>query len=184
METPVAAHDKNLRRVGLGDVPVDQARHWRNLPAVWHWCRQYTHLSEGDHERWVERLHSDPSIKMFGVYDETSTRASGDAVGVCGFTSIDRINQSAEFSLYINPAVQGRGFGRAALLTLLHHGFHDHNLQRIWGEVFEGNPAMRMFTALGFVVEGTRRKSYFRAGRFIDSVLISILREEMWSRYA
>lgn len=99
-------------------------------------------------------------------------------VGVCGLTSIDKINQKAEFSLYIAPDMQHKGFGRAALALLLHHGFNDFNLNRIWGESFDGNPAQKMFARMGMQKEGTLRESYFRGGKFIDSHIWAITRSQ------
>jgi RimJ/RimL family protein N-acetyltransferase len=114
---------------------------------------------------------------MYGVMRQ------GDLVGVCGLTSIDLINQRAEFSLYIGPEYQGLGYGKAALLTLITHGFRVLNLNCIWGETFNKNPAAEMFEELGFKKEGTRRDFYFRDGRFINAHLYSLLRSEWKSRF-
>src|ERR1700730_2454768 len=104
------------------DIP-HRARVWRNLREIWRWCRQYTFLSADDHARWLERIAKDPSIKMFGVFDEDKYGGAVEELGVCGLTSIDKQNQTAEFSLYIRPDMHGRGYGRAALRLLFHHGF-------------------------------------------------------------
>lgn len=157
------------------------ARAWRNHPEIQKWCRQNTPISQAHHERWLKQIEDDPTIKMFGIRAEFECgpdEKMEDAVGVCGLTSIDRLNQKAEFSLYIAPQYQSKGFGEAALKRLCEHGFKDLNLNRIWGEVFDGNPAMKTFERLGFKLEGIQRQSYFRDGKFIDSLIISKLRTE------
>lgn len=98
--------------------------------------------------------------------------------GVCGLTSIDRVNQRAEFSLYIAPGDQGQGVGEKALKTLCKHGFNNLNLNSIWGESYVGNPAIHMFEKIGFKPEGKRRQHYFRDGKFIDAHIFSLLRSE------
>jgi RimJ/RimL family protein N-acetyltransferase len=169
---------KEYKPIALsGDIP-QKARFWRNNIAVWKWCRQNTLLSELDQEKWLEKIEYDPTIKMFGVYCYGKERQN--FVGVCGFTSINTLNRSAEFSLYIGPEAQGKGYGRKALELLIAHGFMDFGFKRIWGEVFEGNPAMTMFERIGFVHDGTLRSSYWKSGRWIDSHLISILDEEWY----
>jgi len=161
-------------RVSLtADIPA-QARAWRNQPEVWRWCRQYTLLDAASHAAWLESLAQNPTIKMFGVLNNMEH----EPVGVAGLTSIDRLNQSAEFSLYIAPEFWGRGYGRDALKTLFRHGFMDHNLNRIWGETYDGNPALSLFKSLGMNHEGTLRQAYFRHGRFIDVHRVSLLRGE------
>jgi RimJ/RimL family protein N-acetyltransferase len=99
-------------------------------------------------------------------------------IGVAGLTSIDRHNRSAEFSLYIAPEHQKKAYGAKALELLLYHGFEDMGLNRIWGEVFAGNPAMHMFQKLGFKAEGCLRDTYWKHGEFIDSHMISMLARE------
>lgn len=155
------------------DIPP-QTRQWRNDFAIWRWCRQYSLIDETRHKAWLERISLDESIKMFGIYSLKDDRA----LGVCGLTSIDRVNQNAEFSLYIAKQFWGLGFGLDSLRLLLRHGFEDQNLVRIWGETYESNPAINMFYKLGMKLEGTKRKAYFRSGRFIDCHVVSILREE------
>ena len=150
---------------------------WRNDARVWRWCRQNTLISNDAHQRWLDRIERDPSIKMFGI------AVNDERVGVCGLTSISPINQSAEFSLYIAPEHQGNGHGKKALLVLLRHGFLDLNLNRIWGESFDGNPAKKTFLEIGMRSEGVLRETYFRQGRFIDSEIFSMLRSEYVDRY-
>lgn len=166
------------KRVWLdADIPA-KAREWRNDAAIRQWCREYTTISPTRHQYWLDRIEKDPSIKMFGVYSMDRQTF----VGVCGLTSINHVNQSAEFSLYIAPEFQALGLGREALETLCDHGFRAFNLNRIWGEVFDGNPAMGTFEAVGFKHEARLRESYFRDGKFIDSHIISVLRGEWCSR--
>ena len=153
------------------------ARAWRNAPEIYRYCRQRTPISEAEHMDWLHSLPTRKDVKMFGV------RWDGEPVGVCGLTSIDHINQTAEFSLYIAPDFQRNGYGKDALLALLGVGFHDLNLNRIWGETFEFNMAANMFESIGMVKEGIHRQTYFKEGRFIDSFIYSMLRSEYDAKY-
>jgi len=109
---------------------------------------------------------------MYGIRD------GNNLVGVCGLTSIDWVNRRAEFSLYIASEYQGNGYGEAALRLLVEHGFNVLNLNSIWGEAFDGNPAINMFKKVGFIEEGRRRQFYFREGKYIDAILFSLMRSE------
>jgi RimJ/RimL family protein N-acetyltransferase len=151
---------------------VAQTFIWRNDYSIWKWCRQNDALDSNKHIKWYEKISSDPSIEMYGIF-------SGPLLlGVCGLTDIDRINQRAEFSLYIAPECQGKGYAKPALKTLLAHGFMNQNINTIWGETFDGNHAYKMFIDLGMQYEGTRRNFYYKEGRFIDAHLVSITKEE------
>lgn len=159
-----------LRRLFHGD--RKDCFRWRNDPRVSRWCRQAEPLHAIRHKDWYEWQAKDPHTSMFAI------EHVGGLVGVCGLTSIDWINRRAEFSLYIDPDQQGRGYGPAALAALITHGFRSLGLNVIWGEVFDGNPALKHFNAIGFKHEGTRREFYFRDGAFIDAHLISITSKE------
>lgn len=149
-----------------------KALDWRNDKRVNRWCRQYRPITVLEHARWLDKIDVDPTIQMFGIHDGKT------ALGVCGLTSIDMVNRNAEFSLYIDPDEAGEGYGKQALKVLLKFGFHALGLHRIWGEVFDGNPAMEMFIPLGFDKEGTSFQSYYRDGKYINSERIAILAEE------
>ena len=174
--------------VFLGDLKysrLETYKKWRNNPLIRNWCRQTGILTDQHQEEWFEKIHKDPTIQMFEIVAEVKFKLQPDtfqqSVGVCGLTSIDRQNRSAEFSLYISPNEMGKGYGEKALKTLLHYGFSDMGLNRIWGETFDGNPALALFHKLGMVTEGTLRQTYFKKGRFIDSHIVSMLSQEFFN---
>jgi RimJ/RimL family protein N-acetyltransferase len=161
------------------DKDANDAIECRNDYRIWKWCRQNDLLSLDNHYSWFDKIKNDPTIKMYKITPSGDPNDVGEwLLGVCGLTDIDRVNQRAEFSLYIDPEMQRQGYAKAALKTLLSHGFMNQNLNVIWGETFEGNPAYDMFLKLGMKHEGTRRQFYFKEGRHIDAHLISMTRQE------
>jgi RimJ/RimL family protein N-acetyltransferase len=162
---------------------AEQLFAYRNDEAVWRWCRQNTLLEWNNHLRWINSLGSDASIKMFAIEFAEPDRET-ELLGVCGFTDISWVNQRAEFSLYVAPKHRRRCIGSDSLKRLFFHGFDDLNLNTIWGETFDGNPALGIFLGLGMVKEGTRKEFYFRNGRFIDAHLVSIGRKKWHSLHS
>ena len=159
-----------LDRIKSTDLPymIDSRNDYR----IRKWCRQYDLLSWQNHLEWFDKIQKDQTVSMYKIKN-----ASGVTVGICGFTDIDRVNQRAEFSLYIYPTKQSQRNGTKALKTLFSHGFLNQNLNLIWGETFDENPALSLFKSLGMTVDGTRPQHYFREGRFIDAHLISLSRD-------
>lgn len=152
---------------------LEKLRAWRNHPKIWKWCRQHTLITEVEQSHWYERISTDPSIHMYVIH------ADGTGVGVCGLTSIDHVHKRAEFSCYVAPEKQGNRYATKALRTLFDHGFYDLNLNVIWGETFDGNPARRIFkNQLQMTHEGTRRSFYFVDGKYLDAHLYSVKRSE------
>lgn len=165
----------------------------RNSAEIWRWCRQHTLISDMNQLRWMEKIENDPTVKMFSI-KENVERANEfgmhdkcfgvkNLVGVCGLTDINLIHRRAEFSLYIFPEYHRRGYANEALRLLFKHGFDDWNLHSIWGETFDGNPALSLFTdKLGMVYDGTRRQFYFKNGKYVDAHIISITKDEFYER--
>lgn len=152
---------------------IEQMRVWRNHPDVRRWCRQWGLINDREQAQWFASMSDDKSMAMYAL-------ACGDKIiGACGLTSICWINRRAEFSLYVDPDKRRKGYARAGLTLLLYHGFNDMNLNRIWGETFDGNPAARLFESLGFVKEGTRKEFYFKDGKYIDAHLYSVSRGDL-----
>ena len=149
-------------------------RHWRNRESIRSWCRQDDLIDERAQEDWYYRQSQDPRIRMYAIYSEDDDMPRG----VCGLTDLDFLHRRAEFSLYIDPESQGRGYAKAALKTLFTWGFDNFNLNLIWGESFAGNPAIKIFESLGMMRDGERRDFYFVKGSFKSAYLYSIRASE------
>lgn len=150
----------------------DILRHARNNYSVWKTCRQNDLISEHSHDCWFESIKNDPTIRMYALIGDSKL------VGVAGFTSIDFSVGKAEFSYYTLPQEMRKGYGLKALKTLFAHGFQNLNLNLIWGECIQPNPALKMFLKLGMHHEGKRRSFYYKNGKYRDADLVSMLRSE------
>ena len=74
---------------------------------------------------------------------------------------------------------RGKGAGSFATKTMLEHAFFNLNLQRVELEVLDDNKeAQKLYEKCGFVFEGKKRKARYKSGRFVDTRLYSILKEE------
>lgn len=170
------------RKVSLGTLDgahKEKIRGWRNDPLVSRYNRQIGLISEAHHSSWFDNLENNKCVLMYGVFAHSpEAGVPNELVGVCGLTGINYIHQRAEFSLYICPKRQRHGLGKPALETLLDHGFQDLNLHKIEGECLRPNHAMKMFLKMGFHHEGTKRGHYYKAGKFWDADIFSILRSE------
>jgi RimJ/RimL family protein N-acetyltransferase len=170
----------NVNLEALDSNHLEAIRRWRNDPRIYQWCRQNDLITDVAQRAWYEKISSDPTIKMYMILARNACEGNTHVyVGVCGLTSIDLWNRRAEFSCYIAPTWQNKGYATKALKTLFRHGFENLGLNIIWGESFDGNRAMNIFRKLGMKDEGIRRDFYFKKGRFIDAHLISIKRDEL-----
>jgi diamine N-acetyltransferase len=105
-------------------------------------------------------------------------------VGSLGFTHIDWRNRASEFGILIGDKTYwNRGYGTEAVRLLVQHGFNTINLNRIFLHVFENNPpAIRVYEKAGFVHEGRERQAEFQDGKYIDILVMSMLKNEFTLR--
>lgn len=127
-------------------------------------------------KRWYENCMNNRSTTVrCAIVDE-----SDQILGLVSLTSIDQLNQSAEFHIMIGDADnQGKGIGSFVVKEMLKHAFLNLNLQRVELTVLENNErAKHLYEKCGFQFEGIKRKSKYKNGEFVNMWMYSILKEE------
>lgn len=101
-------------------------------------------------------------------------------VGNVSLQNIDWINRCAEFAIIIGEQeYTGRGIATEAGKLIVNHGFEKLNLNRIWLGVHEANEAaIKVYKKIGFTEEGRFKQRFFQNGKFYDSIIMSIVKNE------
>ena len=104
-------------------------------------------------------------------------------IGGIGLRDIERVNGSAEASIFITARDDwGKGYGTDAMNALLDFAFGELRLHRVYLHVFDYNPrAVRSYEKAGFVTEARLRRNRFHRGAYHDEFLMAILRSD-WER--
>jgi len=115
-----------------------------------------------------------PELSFFAI------EVGGTLIGSCGLHHSQRRNGSTEFGIGIyDPAYIGQGYGSDALRTLLRWAFEIQNWRRVHLRTLACNErAIRTYTKVGFVEEGRLRQQDFFGGRYVDEVVMGMLRSE------
>lgn len=102
-------------------------------------------------------------------------------LGLISLVSIDYMNQSAELHIMIGDKNNhGKGIGTYAVKEMIHHAFNNMNLHRLELTVLEDNEkAKHLYEKCGFILEGRKRKSKYKNGKFKDMLMYSILKNEL-----
>jgi diamine N-acetyltransferase len=137
-------------------------------------------MASWDETRWFENLPQRPAEERPLALDAGQPDGSWTHIGNVGLHQIEWTNRVAEFGIFIgDKSFWNNGYGTEATRLTLKHGFETLNLNRIYLHVYETNPgAIRAYEKAGFVHEGKLRQSVYRNGRYIDVLLMSILRSE------
>lgn len=88
-------------------------------------------------------------------------------------------NQNIYIGADIHPNFWGQGIASAAYEMFINYLFDTYHLHKISLEVLASNTrAISLYRKLGFVEEGKKRDEVFKDGVYVDSIIMSILRNE------
>lgn len=166
-----------LRAMEPEDIPA--MVRWLNDPEVIENLLRYAPLSIKEEEGWYQKMIASPAEEhyyMIDVLDEDTVKT----IGTTHLHNVDWKNRSAEIAICIGEKnYWGNGYGCETMQLMLRHGFNDLNLNRMYLYVFDTNErAKKAYLAAGFVEEGRLRQDIYKNGQYIDTHIMSVLRDE------
>jgi [ribosomal protein S5]-alanine N-acetyltransferase len=165
-----------LRPVEREDAP--RIAGWLNDPEVNRTLLRYRPIAVHQEVAWIEQNLGTAEMDTLGL--GIVLKAEDRFIGVCGLHQIELRNRQAAFGLTIGEKdAWGKGYGTEVTRLLVRHGFETLNLNRIWLHVYTNNPAgVRAYEKAGFQREGVLRQSCYQGGRYWDTIVMAVLREE------
>ena len=165
-----------LRAVERNDLSI--LRDWRNIPRFRKHFRESKELNLDNQDKWFERMTNSQNDFMFIII----RLKDKIPLGVCGLSYINWIPRFADFSLYIGykeKYIDNDGYAEEASKLLLHYGFNNLNLHKIWTELYEfDEKKIKLFTKLKFTKDGELRDNCFEDGKYWNSHIYSLLSSE------
>lgn len=163
-----------LRPLGRADAPALQP--WFNDPEV---CEQLAIRRAASLEfelEFLAGLERDEHRVVLGI-----ALRDGDAlIGTTGLEEIDFVNRQAQFGIAIGVKSEwGKGHGTEVTRLVVRYAFEHLNLNRVFLHVYETNPrGLRAYEKAGFRREGVLRQARWQQTRFVDTIVMGMLREE------
>ena len=166
-----------LRAISKDDLP--QFVVWLNDPEVIRHITIFAPLSLAHEEQWLQETLAHP-IEEQPLGIEISAGEEWKLVGDVGFMFLDQRARSAEIGIFIgDKTAWDKGYGTEAMQLMVDYGFATLNLNRIYLRVYETNPrGMHCYEKVGFQHEGRMRQAHYLDGKYIDVLLMSILKSE------
>lgn len=165
-----------LREIEKKDIPIING--WRNKKDLIDFLgAPFRYINEDVDNNWYASYLSNRNSCVRLAIEESSSNV---IVGAVYLTSIDWLNRSAEFSIWIGLSEhQNKGVGKFATHKILDHAFKDLGLHRIYLTVLERNArARKLYKSVGFSEEGVLRQAVFKNGCYENMVSMSILMNE------
>ena len=133
-------------------------------------------ISRPEEEKWME-ANRGSSFEYVRLAIETK---EGQHIGNIGLGPASPEHRRAPLGIMIGEKdCWGRGYGTDAIRALLRFAFREMNLNRVWLTTGENNPrALACYRKCGFREEGRLRQDRYLEGRYWDTILMGILRED------
>jgi putative acetyltransferase len=97
----------------------------------------------------------------------------------------ERAQHVGTLAIAIHDKYQGQGIGKMLMLTAIDLADNWLNLLRLEGEVYTDHErALRLLKNFDFEIEGKKRCSTFRGGKYVDSYVMARLRPHRQDGYA
>jgi RimJ/RimL family protein N-acetyltransferase len=148
---------------------------WLSDPEVTRWLAEMSFAPTLDQERdWYDGRRVDPDSLMWAI-----DTADGQLVGSTELRLFP-MRKKAEFGIVIGEKSKwDGGLGTEALRLVLGYAFGELELNRVELTTAEDNArALRVYEKIGFVREGLKRQDRVLDGRFGNTVMMSVLRDE------
>lgn len=138
--------------------------------------REYSAKDIGD---WFSKINDNNSVYLAIKGSETIYR--NFLAGVCGLHNIDWVARHAEIFFImidkdgVKATIHNHFSTKQAFSCLLDFAFMELNLNKVWIEVYEHNDIKEVLEEFGFVAEGIRIDSLYKEGKFLNSIICSLL---------
>ena len=125
-----------LNSINFIDLSLEQIKEvlfWRNHPIIRKHMRNNNEISLSEHLKFIENLKNDSSRCYFYMYENQS------GVGTFSLTTIK--DNSAEIGIYVNPSLQGKGYGAKIIYYMINYAVTELKLTNLYLEVYKDNVA-------------------------------------------
>lgn len=110
-------------------------------------------------------------------------RESGRYIGGVGLRPVDDNPAKLDLGYAFAVHAHGTGYATETVGALVDEAFRNRGAERIFGSVFVGNHgSRRVMEKLGFVYEGTLRRSVHKRGVWLDEWILAITRPDWEQR--
>lgn len=129
-----------------------------------------TYFSKQDIDEWFEKYN--PEWYIIYLEDDKNT-----PIGY--FRTSDNTRHRIQIGCDIHKDFRGQGHAKRAYKIFIEYMFRIRNKRRIYLEVLSTNTiAIDLYTKLGFKEEGRKREHVYRNSRYIDAIIMGLLKHE------
>lgn len=122
------------------------------------------------------KIINDALYKNEGITWAITIKNESKLIGTIGFWRILKEHHRAEIGYLLGPAYQGKGIMYEAVSEILNYGFNTMKLHSVEANVNPDNSSsIKLLERTRFTREAYFKENFFYEGRFLDTVIYSLL---------
>ena len=176
----------NTSRLVLKQILEEDAEHLFQIlsnPAVLQFCDLPLHQNIPDSKKFICEIDEGYKSKnqiCWGIFQLSNNQL----IGLCRFYNFNARHQFVSIGFELATEYWGGGLMKEALTCAITYLFTGCHVNRIEAQVFTGNEkSVKLLEKIGFKKEGIMRQNFLIDGKLQDSLLYSILQEDIIRRY-
>lgn len=124
---------------------------------------------------YVRKIKLDPNFVFLAIV----LKGKNKHIGNIKIGPINRIHNFSDVGIIIGEkSYWGKGFATEAIKLVIDYAFNKLNLRKLTAGAYSSNIAsIKAFEKAGFSVEGIRKRHYSCNGKYVDSILLGIIRK-------
>jgi len=139
----------------------------------WFGTHRITIKNMEQQKQWFKKIDND---KTFFFIVENN---KGEKIGTYKISQVDWISRTCHSGYDVFLEKRGMKYAKPVLECGVDFAFEVLNMRRIETEVLENNKAsLKTVLWVGFIKEGVKRKSIYKSGELLDSLVLGVLRKE------
>jgi RimJ/RimL family protein N-acetyltransferase len=162
-----------LRKLEASD--LDRTWEWIHDPDIYNAIGIYVPVSTTSQKLWFDKLDKSHSDIVFAI----CLKKDDIHIGNVSLGLIDYRHRNARVSIFVADIEQrGVSIGTRAMKLLIHYAFDFLNLHRLYCKTTAGNERILSFyKKLGFQIEGQLRQHEYLEGKYVDKVMLGIIKD-------
>ncbi len=151
--------DLNIRLTRVEDVPY--LTQWLSDPAILRWFPMF------------DAREIEDAVKIWTSYARIEAGLTAEWQGVpCGMANLyiqpyKKLAHTCLFAIIVQENMRGKGIGSALLQRLMQHAKEKFHIEILHLEVYEGNPAKRLYERRGFKEFGAQTRFIKEQGKYL-----------------
>lgn len=156
-----------------------------DLPVIFQWYNSDKLQTTTSHHRYPNTIEKQQILFDRQSQDNSHLQLAvikkGEIVGTVTLFQINHLDQKAELSVHVFDSTREKTkIAIEAVSLLIHHGFSALNLNKIYVGLMEGLEGWGsiLMDFFKFAEEGRKRQDVFKNGKFVDIILLSLLKSD------